>query len=63
MHGRSCAQLWNFDERSLLANQAYQAAHNGLLSPGYAETLRYFDPPLEPAIAEKILKAVRDDMK
>jgi hypothetical protein len=50
----------DFDERSLRASQAYQAAHNGLLSPGYAETLRYFDPPLEPAIAEKILKAVRD---
>jgi hypothetical protein len=53
----------DFNERSLRASSAYIADHNGLHSPGFAETLRYFDPPLEPAIAEKILKAEQDRQK
>ncbi len=53
----------DFDERSLRANNAYLAANNGLPAPGFAERLPYFDPPLEPAIAEKFLKAERDRAK
>ncbi len=54
----------DIDERFGRANSAYRAAHNGL-SPaaGLANTLPYFDPPLEPAIAEKILKAERESKR
>lgn len=45
------------------ASNAYLAANNGLASPDFAETLRYFDPPLEAAIAKKILQAERDGAK
>lgn len=53
----------DYGERSRRAIQAYQAAHNGHPPSEPAETLSYFDPPLEPATAEKIRKAGRDGVR
>jgi hypothetical protein len=53
----------DIDERSMRADNAYQTANGGRSSTGWADSLPYFDPPLEPEIAERILRAEREQRK
>ena len=52
---------WNPDlmERTKRATSAFTAANPAVASPSTTQLLPYFNPPLAPAIAEKLLKAER----
>jgi hypothetical protein len=47
-------------EQTKRAYDAYYRANKGTSPPRVAEALPFFDPPLAPAVAEKLLKAERD---
>ncbi len=53
------AWIPDFREQSMRAYQAYTKANNGTSAPNLAAALPYFDPPLAPAVLEKLLKAER----
>lgn len=54
------AWLPGFQENSRRAREDYAKAHNGMRPANLAQTLSYFDPPLEPATIERLLKAERE---
>jgi hypothetical protein len=57
--GAPAAWIDNFRAQSDAAYKAYLQLNKGLVPKGLADVLPYFDPPLEPALAEKLLKAER----
>ena len=61
--GAPWAWIPDFREQSSLAYKAYAEANKGTSAPSLAEALPYFNPPLSPALAEKLLKAERDRQK
>ncbi len=50
----------DFEDRSRRAYAAYKDANKGASAGALEQLLPYFDPPLEPALAEKILRAERE---
>lgn len=58
--GAPSAWIPDFREQSMRAYRAYTDANKGTSAPGLAEALPYFNPPLPPALAEKLLKAERE---
>ena len=61
--GAPWAWIPEFREQSDLAYQAYAAAHKGTSASNLADVLPYFNPPLAPALAEKLLKAEREQKR
>lgn len=57
------AWIPDFREQTMRAYKAYTEANKGTSPPGLAEALPYFNPPLAPALAEKLLKAERERQK
>jgi hypothetical protein len=53
------AWIDNFRAQEEAAFKAYVAANKGTVPKGIAEVLPYFNPPLDPALAEKMVKAER----
>ena len=53
------AWIPDFQQQTMRAYQAYAKANKGTSAQGLAEVLPYFNPPLDPALAEKLLKADR----
>ena len=53
------AWIENFGEQQAAAYKAYRAANKGAVPGGFAEVLPYFNPPLNPILAEKMIKAER----
>ena len=57
--GAPWAWVPNLREQTETAYKAYAAANKGTSAAGLADVLPYFNPPLSPALAEKLLKAER----
>lgn len=54
------AWIPDFEERNRAAWTAYRQSHPGLDPENRSELLPYFDPPLDPALVEKIIRAERE---
>jgi hypothetical protein len=51
------AWMPGFREQMIRAYQAYAVANKGAAAHGLGETLPFFDPPLAPTLADKLIKA------
>jgi hypothetical protein len=61
--GAPWAWVPKFREQSELAYKSYAAANKGTSAAGLADVLPYFNPPLAPALAEKLIKAEREQKR
>ncbi len=58
--GAPAAWIPNFGERLTRATKDYTAARNGSTPVGLADILPFFNPPLDPAVAQNLLKTERE---
>lgn len=54
------AWIPDYTTRSLAARQAFGRANHGVTAPNLAALIPYFDPPLDAATAEKLLRSDRE---
>jgi len=57
------AWIPDFQQKATQARQAFTKAHNGTLPQSLTEVLPYFNPPLDPALADKLRQAERDRLE